>query len=296
MAEILVGTASWTDKTLLESGWYPPAAKTAEDRLRFYATQFPLVEVDATYYAPLAEQTARLWRDRTPEDFVFNIKAFSLLTQHPTRVQALYKDLRGQVPAKQSVYLKDVPEPVAEEVWERFLSALWPLYEARKLGAVLFQFPRWFPFGQRNRAYIAEVKERCAPVRICVEFRHHSWLDEENRDATLEFLTRLDVPYVGVDMPQGHSSSVPPVLAATSDLAVVRFHGHSPRWDSRNVYDKYAYLYDEDELRAWARRIQELAVDTAATHVVFNNCCADHSQRNAARMATLLKGGEPVEG
>ncbi|MFG2000990.1 DUF72 domain-containing protein [Spirillospora sp. NPDC048911] len=293
MGQILVGTASWTDKTLLESGWYPPTAKSAEDRLRFYATQFPLVEVDATYYAPPAEQTACLWRDRTPDGFTFNVKAFSLLTQHPTKVNALYKDLRGLVPAKQSVYLKDVPDHVVEEVWERFLSALWPLYEAGKLGAVLFQFPRWFPYGERNRAYILDVKERCAPVRICVEFRHHSWLNEENQAATLDFLARHDLPYVAVDMPQGHSSSVPPVLAATSDLAVVRFHGHSARWDSRNIYDKFAYLYSEDELQAWARRLSELAGDAATTHVVFNNCCADHSQRNAARMATLLNGAPP---
>src|SRR5690349_11347624 len=112
---ILVGTASWTDKTLLESGWYPQEAKTAEDRLRFYASRFPLVEVDATYYAPPAERTACRWRDRTPADFTFNIKAFSLLTQHPTRVDVLYKDLRGLVPAKRSLYLKDVPAAVLEE-------------------------------------------------------------------------------------------------------------------------------------------------------------------------------------
>ncbi|MFD0688100.1 DUF72 domain-containing protein [Actinomadura fibrosa] len=288
MGEILVGTASWTDKTLLASGWYPDTAKTSEDRLRYYASQFPLVEVDATYYSPPAEKTACLWRDRTPDGFTFNVKAFSLLTQHPTRVAALYKDLRGQVPAKQSVYLKDVPDNVAEEVWERFLSALWPLHEAKKLGMVLFQFPRWFPCGERTRAYVLEAKERCAPVRICVEFRHKSWLDEKNRDATLDFLARNDLPYVCVDMPQGHTSSVPPVLAATSDLAVVRFHGHSSRWDSKNIYDKFAYLYSEEELQQWASDLKTLADDAATTHVIFNNCCADHSQRNAARMAELI--------
>ena len=52
----MVGTASWTDKTLLESGWYPPEATTPEERLRFYAEQFPLVEVDSTYYTPPNER------------------------------------------------------------------------------------------------------------------------------------------------------------------------------------------------------------------------------------------------
>ncbi len=288
MGEILVGTASWTDKTLLASGWYPPRAKTAEDRLRFYASKFPLVEVDATYYAPPAERTACLWRDRTPEHFTFNVKAFSLLTGHPTRVASLYSDLRARVPARTSVYLKDVADEVVEEVWERFLSALWPLYEAGKLGALLFQFPPWFTVGERARAYVLRVKERCAPVRVCVEFRNETWLSPESREATLEFLRRNDLAYVGVDMPQGYRSSVPPVLEATSDLAVVRFHGHSDEWDGGSVYDKFAYFYGEGELRWWAGRIRELSSRAETTHVVFNNCCADHSQRNAERMTELL--------
>ncbi|TDB85979.1 DUF72 domain-containing protein, partial [Micromonospora fluostatini] len=80
MGEIKVGAASWTDRTLLESGWYPATADTPEQRLAWYARRFPIVEVDATYYAPPAERTARLWVARTPAHFTFNIKAFSLLT------------------------------------------------------------------------------------------------------------------------------------------------------------------------------------------------------------------------
>jgi uncharacterized protein YecE (DUF72 family) len=66
MGEVKVGTAGWTDPTLIASGWYPPEADTAEKRLRFYARQFPLVEVDSTYYALPAEQTAKAWTERTP--------------------------------------------------------------------------------------------------------------------------------------------------------------------------------------------------------------------------------------
>src|SRR5690348_18135199 len=94
MGEVRVGTASWTDRTLIESGWYPPEASTPEKRLRYYARQFPLVEVDATYYALPNRQTATAWAERTPESFTFNIKSFSLFTQHPTRVSALPADLR----------------------------------------------------------------------------------------------------------------------------------------------------------------------------------------------------------
>src|SRR5580693_3672983 len=155
MSEIRVGTASWTDRTLLDSGWYPPEADTPDKRLRYYAGQFPLVEVDATYYALPAEQTAAAWVARTPREFTFNIKAFSLFTQHPTRVAALPKDLRESVAesGKERVYLKDVDPGVTDEAWERFFAALEPLRDAGKLGAILLQFPPWFPISRAGKDY-----------------------------------------------------------------------------------------------------------------------------------------------
>src|SRR5438874_2663413 len=94
MGQIRVGTAGWTDKLLIDSGWYPPDATTPEKRLRYYAGQFPLAEVDSAYYALPAERTAAAWSARTPAGFTFNVKAFSLFTQHPTPVRALPADLR----------------------------------------------------------------------------------------------------------------------------------------------------------------------------------------------------------
>ncbi|WP_182887328.1 DUF72 domain-containing protein [Microbispora sp. H10885] len=289
MGKILIGTASWTDKSLLASGWYPPEASTPETRLGYYAGRFPLVEVDATYYNPPARRTAELWRDRTPKDFTFNVKAFSLLTGHPTRPSALYKDLRAALgEPKGTLYARDLPTEVVEEVWRRFLSALEPLHEAGKLGAVLFQFPQWFPPGSANRRYILECRDRCLPMRVCVEFRNRAWMDPAAQDETLGFLADNDLPYVGVDMPQGHPSSIPPVLAATSDLAVVRLHGHSDKWTSRVIEERFGYLYSEEELRSWADRIAGLAGQAVTTHVLHNNCCADNAQRNAERLTELL--------
>ena len=93
--EFLVGTASWTDPTLVKSGtFYPPWAKTARDHLKFYAGQFQTVEVDSTYYSLPSERNAKLWAERTPEGFIFNIKPFALMTQHPAEVSRLPKDLR----------------------------------------------------------------------------------------------------------------------------------------------------------------------------------------------------------
>jgi uncharacterized protein YecE (DUF72 family) len=286
---IKVGTASWTDRTLLASGWYPTTANTAEKRLAYYARQFPLVEVDATYYAPPSEDTARLWAQRTPAEFTFNIKAFSLLTGHPTKVSALPKDLRPET-EKKNIYPDALPEQAYEDLWSRFLSALDPLVEAGKLGVILFQFPPWFTIRYANKQYVLEVAARCRPRRIAVELRHESWFSGSNEQETLDFLRENNLPYVCVDMPQGHKSSIPPVVAATSDLAVVRFHGHSDKWTSKDIHEKFGYLYKAEELTQWAPKLRELSDQTDQTHVLMNNCYSDYAQRNAEQLIGLLDG------
>ena len=292
MGQIRVGTASWTDRTLLESGWYPPEAGTPEKRLRFYARQFPLVEVDATYYALPAEQTAATWAARTPAGFTFNVKAFSLFTQHPTRVAALPRDLRPAVEktGKDRVYLKDVDPGVADEAWQRFLAALEPLRQAGKLGAILLQFPPWFPISRARKEYIVSCAERVAPDRVCVEFRNRTWMTPGNQEETLGFLAGHRLPYVCVDMPQGYRDSIPPVVAATApDLAVVRMHGHSGTWESKDIHERFGYRYTDRELKEWAPRVAALAREADDTHVLFNNCYRDYAQANAQQLAALLK-------
>jgi uncharacterized protein YecE (DUF72 family) len=287
MSQILVGTASWTDKTLLASGWYPPEVDSPEKRLEYYASKFPLVEVDSTYYTPPNERNSELWAARTPDHFTFNIKAFSLLTGHPTRVSAIYKELRPDTD-KRNVYPKDLDAKVIDGVWERFLASLEPLYESGKLGALLFQFPQWFPIGKRNKTYILKCQERAKPYRICVEFRNKTWMSDENREETLDFLRSYQVPYVCVDMPQGYASSVPPVVAATAELAVVRFHGHSEKWNSRDIYERFGYKYSVEELREWAPHVKELGNQAETVHALMNNCYRDYAQTNASTLASLL--------
>src|SRR6202522_2996093 len=143
MEQIRVGTAGWTDKSLIDSGWYPPDASNPEKRLKYYASQFPLVEVDSAYYALPAERTAAAWAARTPDGFTFNIKAFSLFTQHPTPVRMLPADLReaASKTGKERFYLKDVDPEVTEQAWERFLAALDSLRSAGKLGGALVHVP-----------------------------------------------------------------------------------------------------------------------------------------------------------
>ncbi len=297
---IRVGTASWTDRTLIrEADWYPKRSMSARERLEFYASVFTLVEVDATYYHPPSEDLAALWVERTPQTFRFDVKAYALLTQHPTKPDSLWADVRAQLPTavagKRNVYLSHLPEEAAELAFERFGAALMPLHSAGKLGAVFFQMPPWFTAKRTNRAYLESLPDRLPEFQLAVELRHGSWMqDAEDRRRTLGLLADRGLAYVCVDMPQGFASSLPPVLAATADLAVVRFHGHNAdTWEAKGITaaERFAYLYSSEELRDWAPRVRELAGQARETHAVFNNCYRDYGVRNARALGDLLGQG-----
>ncbi len=305
---ILVGSCSWADRTLIDSGWYPPTAKSPAERLRFYSEQFPIVEVDSTYYAIPLRTNAEGWIERTPPDFTFDVKAYGLFTLHGAAVQALKKEIKAQLPpdaqAKRNIYYKDVPTDIGDALWQRFLDdVLLPLDSAGKLGVVLFQFPPWFGPRRDNRDYIIEVKERLGQFPLAVEFRNSAWMAEpEDQERTLKFLADHAIVYVCVDEPQGYKTSVPPVTAATTRTAVLRMHGHNAAtWNTRaaTAADRFDYLYGEDELREWAPRIVRLAEEADEVHVLMNNCHRDYSVRNAREIGEMLglwDGGSRVPG
>jgi uncharacterized protein YecE (DUF72 family) len=296
-APVRLGTAGWTDPTLIKSGrFYPKGTSSAEARLRFYASQFPLVEVDATYYYLPREGQAGLWVERTPPDFTFNVKAFSLITGHPTQRKAIPEDLLELVDAehrdKPRLYASHLPAEVVDEVWRRFHEALLPLDSAGKLGAVLLQYPEWFTPRHASREELRRIRERLPGYQVCVELRNRTWMTDRDRDRTLGLLAELDLPLVCVDMPQGFRSSMPPLAEATSpDLAVVRFHGRDPEaWAHQGptAGPRFRYLYREEELREWVPRIGHLAESARQVHVVMNNCWEDHAVVNARQLADLL--------
>jgi len=294
---VLVGTASWTEKTLLASrAFYPPGVTTAEQRLRYYARHFPVVEVDATYYALPSRENARRWAERTPSDFVFGVKAYAALTLHPIEPLRLDKDLQQALPEKtrreKSVYPRELPSPVLEEIWRRFAAALAPLETAGKLGYVLFQMPRWFVPSRESAAYLEQVAERLGGRRVAVEFRQAGWMTERRATRTLDFLRRTGLVYVSVDEPQGTAGSVPPVAAATSEaLSVVRFHGRRVEtWTTPGVgtTERFRYLYRPDELREWVGRIRALAGTSRQVYALMNNCYRHYGVENAKDLAGLL--------
>jgi uncharacterized protein YecE (DUF72 family) len=294
VSNIYYGTASWTDKTLIESGrFYPKDVDKPAERLGFYADRFPLVEVDSTYYALPSERNAALWIERTPMHFVFNIKAFALLTHHSVGPRGLPASIREQLPSdKKRFYRKDLPSEELGRVEDMFVGALKPLDDAGRLGAILFQFPHWFVPSRENRDYLKQLAERF-PYRIAVEFRGGGWMkDEPSIERTIALLAELGLTYVVVDEPQGFKTSVPPIVAATSPtLSMIRFHGHNAdTWEKRGISaaERFRYLYSEEELEKWVEPAKELAGKSEQLHILMNNCYEDYGVRNAAQIADLI--------
>jgi uncharacterized protein YecE (DUF72 family) len=293
---IRIGTCSWTDPSLIQAGtFYPSGAVTAEARLNYYASQFDIVEVDSSYYAMPSRRNALLWAERTPDDFIFDVKAFRLFTGHPTQLKALPADVRGALPddvaQKKNLYYREVPEEIRRLLWSRFDDALLPLDSTGKLGVVLLQFPPWFHPGVPQMDHILACREQLSRYTVAVEFRNNRWLSEQNRDATLSFLRRNKLPFVCVDEPQGFSSSVPPIAEATAETAIVRFHGRKAEsWEAKNASpsDRFDYYYSEEELVPWVERIRGCAAD-AEVHVLFNTNNGDQAVVNARLMSRLLQ-------
>lgn len=303
MNGILVGTSSWTDKTLVQSGrFYPPAVKTPEARLRHYAEHFSLVEIDTTYYALPASRNAQLWVERTPPGFVFDVKAFRLFTGHPARARVLPADLRRALsrPEQENIYYHELPSEIAAELWQRFRAGLEPIERAGKLGAILLQFAPWVVSNRDGMASVTHAAQMLAGYRLAVEFRNKSWFADKAKERILEFEREHRLIHVVVDEPQGFSSSVPQVWAATCpELGILRLHGRNREmWTKKGLAssaERFNYSYSRPELEALAAAAKELAPRVKSLHVLFNNCHEDKAQRNATDFARLLSNEPALE-
>ena len=292
---IYCGTCGWTDRTLIQSGFYPPHAKSAADRLSYYAHQFPLVEVDATYYAPPSQRNAELWAERTPVDFTFNIKAYGLLTHHPVATRTLPKSVQALLQAsaldKKRVYPDALPAKAIDLLWRMHVEALRPLAELGKLGCVLFQFPPWFRKNRETVAYLEQLRDKLA-YPIAVEFRGGGWMEAERQKSTLDILERHGLSYVVVDEPQGFKSSVPPVIAITAPLALIRFHGRNAEtWEKKGLTpaERFNYRYSEAELKEWTKPLYDMSRQAERAHALFNNCHRDDAVVNARQLGLPLR-------
>ena len=300
---IRIGTASWTDKSLLDSGkFYPAAATSPEDRLRFYASQFPLVEDDSTYYAIPTPASAALWSERTPPGFRFNVKAFRLFTGHQTAPAVLPKAIREALPdpTRRHVYYNDVPRELRDALWQLFREAVGPLRAAGKLAALHFQFAPWMAFHRDSFAHIEACQNELPGFHLAVEFRNKTWFaPSRHADSTLRFERERGLTNVIVDEPQGFANCIPSVWEVTTPgLAILRLHGRNHgTWNTKGLKssaERFNYDYNTQELKEMAARAVTLSPEVTEMHVVLNNNYEDQGQRNAKeliRLVNVLRSG-----
>lgn len=268
MAILRVGTCAWAD----HEQYYPKGLPPGE-RLAYYARHFSIVEVDSSFYHLQPPKWYASWAARTPANFRFNVKAYGAMTKHH----------REPRPGEE--------DPV--EVFKRFAASVEPLCEAGKLGALHFQFPPWFTCSPESREYVQFCREFFADQIVAVEFRHTSWFQGDNREATLEFLRQIRAVHVACDAPQVGSGTVPRVVAVTDPrLAIVRFHGRNARtWYIKGTTSaqRFDYLYNAAELAEWLPPIREvLAAQADEVHLLMNNNRENYAVRNALDLMTLL--------
>jgi uncharacterized protein YecE (DUF72 family) len=273
-ATIRLGTCSFADEGLLKA-WYPRGISTAKARLAYYAERFDTVEVDSPYYhLPDPDVTGR-WAQRTPPEFVFHVKAHASMTGHE--------------PADQ------------ETAFAEFRRSLEPLELSGKLRGVLLQYHPRVVKTEAAKQELSRVRDLLDPLVPLIEFRHRSWLEEDERADTLAFLERCGLAYVSVDAPRTRASNVvPPVAAATHRVAYVRFHGRNAKtWNIRGgkSSDRFDWMYAREELAEWVEKLGRLAERADEVYALFNNNRDDFAPRSAMILRGLLdEVGLPATG
>jgi uncharacterized protein YecE (DUF72 family) len=286
-----IGTCSWADDALVEH-WYPKGLP-ARERLAWYAERFSTVEVDSTYYRVPDEKMVQGWADRTPPGFVIHVKAFGLMTRHPVRLEQVPPDLREGMPVDDRGRVDRPPRELRARVFDAFLEALEPLRSTGKLGGILFQLPPYVVWKPSSLDYLEWAAGRVGDDRMLVEFRHASWFEQGVIDQALRWLEERGMAYVAVDAPRSEGRNVPrTVVAATSPLAYVRFHGrNAATWNKRGggAAERFDHLYGEDELREWVEPLRELAGRSEEAYAFFNNNNQTNGVAQAPAGAELLR-------
>ncbi len=272
-----------------DGAFYPKKTMSARERLDFYCAQFPLAEIATTYRFPPTPELARQWAERTPDGFTFDVRAWSLLTGNPTFPDSLYADLQSAVrPSSRDsrrLYPAHLSPTSLDECWMRFAHALQPLHQAGRLGVVLLRYPSWFRPRPETWAELSRIPARLPGLDCAVELVSPAWFAGAGCDETLEFLEERGLGFVCVDGPVGEGRGEPPVVAATSQTAVVRFRGRravdGEPWAS-------PYRYSADELSSWVDPVVDLASTTHEVHLIFDNCWRSDAVDNAGALAELV--------
>jgi uncharacterized protein YecE (DUF72 family) len=265
---IYIGTTGWGDQDALF-----PSGTPSRDKLSIYASHFPTVEVDASFYAIQPMRNALKWVNDTPDNFQFIVKAYLGMTGHQ----------RGELPFESH-----------QQMFMLFKDSLKPYLEADKLAMVLFQFPPWFDCTRENVNYLRFCKREMDDIPCALEFRHQSWFHSAFKEKTLQFMIDENWIHSICDEPQAGQGSIPTVLQVTaSQSTLVRFHGRNVHgWQQQKGVNwrevRYLYRYVQSELEEWVKDINILQKDCKNVYVLFNNNSGGDAAFNAKEMVQLL--------
>jgi uncharacterized protein YecE (DUF72 family) len=263
---------------------------TATQRLGFYAGRLPVAELATTYRFPPTPELAGQWAERTPDGFVFDVRAWSLLTGSPTLPDSLWPDLVSEVAPtardRRRLYPAHLSADGLAECWTRFAHAIRPLADRGRLGVVILRYPSWFTPRPEAWAELAAIPGRLGGMRAAVELTSPKWFLGDRADDTFEWLESRHIGFVCDDGPDTGERSTPAVVAATADTAVVRFRGR------RAVEGEpwtWPYRYSDAELAAWVPKVVELAASSAEVHLLFDNCADSDAVDNARTLLDLVR-------
>jgi uncharacterized protein YecE (DUF72 family) len=257
MAEILIGTSGYS-YTEWVGPVYPEGTKQA-DFLGCYSSLFPTVELNFTYYKmPEAKYLAKMLVDGGP-DLTFSIKAHQTMTHK-------------------------IDPAVWESEAKTYLTAIEPMLEAKRLEAVLFQFPYSFHYTVDNRKYLDKLLTYFKDVPVAVEFRTADWCVGK----VIDSMKNREVPLVSLDLPE--LPKLPPTTdIVTAPLAYIRLHGRNKEaWWGKDDHARYDYMYEDSEVEAWAERIKRMSEQAQRILVYFNNHPFGKAARNAQTLIKLL--------
>lgn len=266
---IYAGLTGWGDHYDLYTG-----LTNKKDKLVTYSSHFPIVELDATYYAIPRTSTIEKWCSETPGKFKFVVKAHQFMTGHSD-----YRDYYDSI----------------KDVFSAFRDMLRPMEDAGKLGFVLLQFPPWFDCNNKNIRYIKYAKAQLHPYKVAVEFRNQTWFQDNYKEETLSFLHNNNMIHSICDEPQAGIGSIPFVNRVTDQTAFIRMHGRNVHgWTQKDrsseEWRNVRYLYDYNKLElAWLKKqVEILSHKTKDIFIVFNNNSGGHAANNAMDFLKLM--------
>lgn len=264
---IYIGLAGWGDHNALYE------SVGSHSKLETYAGHFPIVELDASFYAVQPIRNMEKWVRETPPTFQFIVKAYQGITGHKRNSD---------------------PYETKADMFTAFRASLEPLVSSNKLAMVLCQFPPWFDCKKEHVHYLRYVRSQLKGLPVALEFRNRTWFDGEMRARTLAFMREENWIHTICDEPQAGIGSIPIVLDVTdTSKTLIRFHG-------RNVYGwndpgngrwrdvRYLYRYNEVELAEWKENLEKIRTSTENSYVIFNNNSGGDASSNAKELMKQL--------